>query len=82
MYTWAISQPAREELDGLPLACSEALMAFLDALVFDPMDFARTADEPPDKPHRTVAFGSLGLVSFLVMDWEELVWVTRVNWLG
>jgi len=83
VYGWELSHGAEQELDGFPIACVEALNEFLKAVVFDPWDFGRTPDEPPGRPHRTVAFGAgFGLVSFLIMDWEELVWVTRINWLG
>jgi hypothetical protein len=64
------------------------LQRTLDALVLDPWEFRRLPNESR-VPHRTVWFGpdrpdgvSPGLVTFLVYDRDDLVLVTRIQWLA
>lgn len=56
----------------------------MDAVVIvDPMEYQRQADEP-HKPVRRLFFGpqAEGLVTFLVYPPDDLVLVTKVQWLG
>ncbi len=60
------------------------LATFMDAVALvDPMQYQRAPGEP-DKPLRTLYFGphNEGLVTFLVYPPDDLVLVTRIQWLG
>ena len=54
----------------------------MDAVVIvDPAEYQRRPDEP-ERPLRTLPFGEVGLVTFLVYEPDDLVPVTRVIWTG
>ncbi len=54
----------------------------MDAVVIvNPAEYERRSGEP-DRPLRTLPFGQVGLVTFLVHEPEDLVLVTRVVWAG
>ena len=52
-------------------------------VIVDPMEYQRSPGEPR-KPLRTLYFGhqSQGLVTFLVDPPDDLVLITRIQWLG
>lgn len=73
---------AREQLAGMPPPVQLALSDFMDAVVIvDPAEYQRRPDEP-ERPLRTVPFGEVGLVTFVVYEPDDLVLVTRVIWTG
>jgi len=73
---------AREQLAGMPPPVQLALSDFMDAVVIvDPAEYQRRPDEP-ERPLRTLPFGEVGLVTFLVYEPDDLVLVTRVIWTG
>jgi hypothetical protein len=62
----------------------QALTEFMDAVIIvDPLEYQRYPDERPT-PLRTLCFGphDEGLVTFLVWAPDDLVLVTRIQWLG
>lgn len=73
---------AREQLAGMPPPVQLALSDFMDAVVIvNPAEYQRRPDEP-ERPLRTLPFGEVGLVTFLVYEPDDLVLVTRVIWTG
>lgn len=83
MYHWEYDGPALEELNSAPAECVAALADFLGALMFDPVDYQRTASEVPGKAVRMLPFGNgRGIVTFLVYGPDRLVLVTRITWFG
>ena len=73
---------AREQLAGMRPLVQLALSDFMDAVVIvDPAEYHRRPDEP-ERPLRTVPFGEVGLVTFVVYEPDDLVLVTRVIWTG
>jgi hypothetical protein len=59
-----------------------ALSDLIDAVVIvDPAEYQRRPDEPK-RPLRTLPFGQVGLVTFLVHEPDDHVLVTRVIWTG
>lgn len=73
---------AREQLAGMRPLVQLALSDFMDAVVIvDPAEYQRRPDEP-ERPLRTLPFGEVGLVTFLVYEPDDLVPVTRVIWTG
>lgn len=85
MFRWELDGLAQQQLDSLPPHVSVTLAAFMTAAVMvDPMQYQRRADEPPDVPMRMLHFGPLGegLVTFLVYAPDDLVLVVKVQWLG
>ena len=73
---------AREQLAGMPPLVQLALSDFMDAVVIvDPAEYQPRPDEP-ERPLRTLPFGEVGLVTFLVYEPDDLVLVTRVIWTG
>lgn len=84
MYRWEADVIAGLQLANLPEQVRRELATFMDAVVIvDPTDYQRSAGEPR-KPFRTLYFGpqNKGLVTFLVYPPDELVLVTRIQWLG
>jgi hypothetical protein len=84
VYRWEVEDIAEEQIAQLPPPARRALLEFLDAAVIvDPAEYQRSPAVPP-RPLRTLPFGpsSEGLVTFLVYKPDELVLVTRVQWLG
>jgi len=87
VYQWELDGPAAREFAALSPAARTALAAFMDAAVIvDPLQYQRRADEPdsPPTPLRTLHFGPHhdGLVTFLVYPPADLVLVVRIQWLG
>lgn len=84
MYHWEADGIAGLQLASLPHQVIRELAIFMDAVVLvDPMEYQRSPGEPR-KPLRTLYFGphSEGLVTFLVYPPDDLVLVTRIQWLG
>lgn len=84
MYRWEFEDIAEEQIADLPPHVTLALLELLDAIVtVDPAEYQRRPGEQP-RPLRTLPFGpdSRGLVTFLVYEPDELVLVTRVQWVG
>ena len=83
LYRWEHEDPQHPATEGLPTASMAALDALMDAVVFDPMDYARTSTEPVGKNVRHLALpGGRGQVSILIYEPDLLVLVLRVTWLG
>ena len=83
LYRWEHEDPRHPATNGLPAEAVAALDALMDAVVFDPMDFARTPAEPVGKSVRHLALpGGHGQVSILIYEPDLLVLVLRVTWLG
>lgn len=75
---------AEQQLASLPPRVRRMLAEFMDAAVIvDPAEYQRDPGEPA-RPLRTLYFGPHGdgLVTFLVYPPDDLVLVTRIQWLG
>ena len=84
MFRWEVDDVAGLQLADLHDQVRRELAAFMDAVVIvDPMEYQRSPGGPR-KPLRTLYFGSHqeGLVTFLVYPPDDLVLVTRIQWLG
>lgn len=82
MFRWELEDLAREQLAGMPPQVQLALSDFMDAVVIaDPAEYQRRPGEP-ERTLRTLPFGQVGLVTFLVYEPDDLVLVTRVIWTG
>ncbi len=84
MYHWEVDDFAGLQLASLPDQVRRELGTFMDAVVIvDPMEYQRSPGEPR-RPLRTLYFGvqNEGLVTFLVYPPDDLVLVTRIQWLG
>ena len=84
MYRWELEDLAEDQIAGLPAHARRALIELLDAVVIvDPAEYQRAAGQPA-RPLRSLPFGpnGQGLVTFLVYEPDELVIITRVQWLG
>jgi hypothetical protein len=85
VYRWELNDPQVQAVfDGLPRDAADALVAFMDAVVFDPWEFARRPGESVDRSKnlRMLAFGSSGIVSFLILDDDREVLVLQIQWAG
>lgn len=85
MYRWEFNDPmVLAAFEQLPTTAANALVAFMDAVVFDPWEFARRPGENVDKSKnlRMLAFGSSGIVSFLVLEDDREVLVLQIQWAG
>ena len=81
MFHWEIDGIASAQLASLSDAARRQLAAFMDAVIIvDPMEYQRS----PGEPLRTLYYGlhNEGLVTFLVYPPDDLVLVTRIQWLG
>jgi hypothetical protein len=84
LYRWEADGIADLQLASLPDQARRQLAAFMDAVIIvDPMEYQRSPAEPR-KPLRTLHFGhqNEGLVTFLIYPPDDLVLVTRIQWLG
>jgi len=84
LYHWEADDIADEQFASLPHQARLELARFMDAVVIvDPMEYQRSPGEP-HKPLRTLYFGSHheGLVTFLIYPPDDLVLITRIQWLG
>lgn len=83
LYRWEHENPEHPATEGLATEAVAALDALMDAVVFDPMDYARSPTEPVGKNVRHLALpGGRGQVSILIYEPDLLVLVLRVTWLG
>jgi hypothetical protein len=84
VFRWEYNDPRIQRVvEALPAAALAALTAFMDAVVFDPVDYGRTPDEPLGLAVRRLPFGDgLGLVTIQVYEPDQLVLVLRIQWLG
>ena len=84
MFRWELEDLVEQQLADLPLTVRRLLAEFMDAVVIvDPIDYQRDPGEL-SRPLRTLYFGphAEGLVTFLVHPPDDLVLVTRIQWLG
>lgn len=87
MYRWELDGPAQQEFAALTPDVQGELARFMDAAVIvDPLQYQRRADEPDDPlaPLRMLHFGlhHLGLVTFLVYPPDDLILIVKIQWLG
>lgn len=78
VYEWDfMTQSVAEVADSLPTQGAAELAAFMDAVIFDPWEFALLPGEAADKTKnlRSAAFGSFGIVTFLILDEDRLLLV-------
>ena len=85
MYTWEYNDPlVIDAAKALELESPEgyaALLALMEAIVFDPMEYQRTPDEPVGKPVRKVPFwAGRGQVTVLIWEPDLIVLVLKVQW--
>jgi hypothetical protein len=84
LYHWEADGIAGRQLADLPVQARRELAAFMDAIVIvDLIEYQRSPGDAR-KPLRTLYFGrqNQGLVTFLVYPPDDLVLVTRIQWLG
>jgi hypothetical protein len=84
LFRWEVEDEAEQTLADLPGRVRRVLAEFMDAVVIvDPMEYGRYPGEP-SVPLRSLCFGphDEGLVTFLVWPPDDLVLVTRIQWLG
>ena len=84
MYRWELEDLAEHQIADLPPRAIQALIELLDAAVIvNPAEYQQAPGEIP-RPLRSLHFGpeAEGLVTFRVYEPDELVLVTRVQWLG
>ncbi|MBS2966460.1 hypothetical protein KGA66_25690 [Actinocrinis puniceicyclus] len=85
MFVWDYITPqVAEQAVSTPADAAVAFMAFMDAVIFDPWEFGRTAGQAVDRAKnlRTTGFGPAGLVTFLILEEERLLLVVQVQWAG
>lgn len=64
VFEWEYNTPeVRAECEALGSGVVAALVAFMDAVVFDPVDYGRTPREPVGLPVRFLPFGGRRLVT-------------------
>lgn len=64
LHRWEQEDPQHPATEGLPPEAIAALEVLMDAVVFDPMDYARSHTEPAGKNVRHLALpGGRGQVS-------------------
>jgi hypothetical protein len=81
IYRWEFNSSEEEAAALLmPIEGQRALVAFMDALVFDPYDYARTKDEPVGRNMRFLDFGASGQVVVLIDERNDLVLIVQVAW--
>lgn len=82
VYAWEFNHPedAIPVLERWPERAQSALVAFMDALVFDPHGYARAPAEPAGRAVRWLAFDEgRGLVTVLMDDWNRLVLIVDAD---
>jgi hypothetical protein len=85
VYTWDFNTDDVERaFHELEPDAQAALLAVMDALMFDPAGYARRPDEPVGETviHRMVGFGDRGQVSFYYWAPTLEVLVTQIQWAG
>jgi hypothetical protein len=81
VYRWEFNNPDQEtEALLMPVDGQRALVAFMDALVFDPFNYARTKDEPVGRNMRFLDFGASGQVVILIDERNDLVLIVDSTW--
>jgi hypothetical protein len=84
LYHWELDGIAEQQFAELPHHVRRELAAFMDAVVIvDPSEYQRTPAEAA-RALRTLYFGpnNEGLVVFLIYPPDDLVLITRIQWLG
>ena len=82
MYLVDTRGEAMEQIEALP---AKALVPLAEALVvlrIIPWNGDSINESNPEAPVRTLPFGGLGLITYLVVEAERQVDVLRVQWLG
>lgn len=75
---------AREQLLMLPSDMLDDLSVALAGIQADPWNFQRQPDEADDDhhAHRAVSFGDGGVLTYLIIDREAMIYVTSITWVG
>jgi hypothetical protein len=83
VYEWDFDPPSRRRaFEELPEEAQRALLATLDALMFDPAGYERAPDEPEGKAVRRVTFGGgRGILTFVFHEPDRIVLVVQFSWI-
>ena len=80
-YRAELSQRVLGQLGGFPAKAFDALIAVMAMVVEYPEDPIRTFPTS-DPAVRRAAFGTAGLVTYLINDARQTVTLTDVTWVG
>jgi hypothetical protein len=80
VYTWDyMHDQAREQAAALPIEGVMALLEFMAAAVLNPWGInLRPGEVRTSMP--TVAFGDGGMVSFVILDEQRELVITKITW--
>ena len=82
MYRVIDDDPVPEQVVALPAGALSAYAEVRVLLEVTPWSGSPYRREKPDGPMRTLAFGSSGGVTYLILEREREVHVLLVQWIG
>jgi hypothetical protein len=81
-YQVQVDISAREQIRALPAGALKGLAEAMVVLEITPWSGDPLRRDNPDGPLRTLPFGSAGLVTYLILEDEQVSDVVAVLWLG
>ena len=81
-YQVQVDVLARDQIRALPAEALKDLAEAMTVLQISPWSGDPLRQENPDGPVRTLAFGSTGLVTYLILEDQQIADVLPVFWLG
>jgi hypothetical protein len=81
-YSLDIDPPAQDAIAALPHEAAVALAEAFAVLRLIPWNGKPYNDSKPDGPMRTLAFGGLGVITYLILEDRQRVDVLVIVWAG
>jgi hypothetical protein len=84
VYDYELSEAAEAQSLGLSYEATIIVSDVIAEACLDPWNFQRQADELDDDhhAHRAVPIGDVGMLTYLIIDREAMIYVTSITWLG
>ena len=81
-YQVQVDVLAREQIRALPAEALKDLAEAVTVLQISPWSGDPLRQDNPDGPIRTLAFGSTGLLTYLILESQQIADVLSVFWIG
>ena len=80
-YTVEIHPPATAQVEALPVSAAKLLQEVFAVLELTPWSAGPLNDGRPDAPVRTIPFGTGGMITYLILEDQQIVDVLDIQWI-
>jgi hypothetical protein len=80
-YFIEIHPPATGQVEALPVAAAKLLLEIFAVLELTPWSAGPLNAGRPDAPVRTIPFGTGGMITYLILEDQQIVDILDIQWI-